>query len=101
MAVLAQGLPIRLIPEQSLISPVRNDVIHYGCWGEFPLVHTPDTQRMELQEYTPLSAPARIIPTGISSAAQAVAAPHNMILAEYLPADTKARAARIPTGSRR
>ena len=101
MAVLAKGLPVCLIPEQALVSPMRSDVIHNGSRRELSLPHTLSTQGMQLKEDVPLSSPPGIVPAGISSAPKAVAAPHDMIPAEHLSANTKAWAAGIPARPRR
>ena len=101
MAALAKGLPVCLIPEQSLISPMRNDMVHDGSRGELSLPHTLSTQGVQLQEDIPLPSPPGIVPAGIGSAPKTVTAPHDMIPAEDLPRNTKARAAGIPARPRR
>ena len=50
MAFLAEGFPVRLIPEQPLVSPVRDDVIHHRRWDNLSLRLTESTERMLLQE---------------------------------------------------
>jgi len=49
MAFLAQRFPVGLIPEQLLISPVRNDVIHHRCGQNLALRLAEGAQRMLLQ----------------------------------------------------
>ena len=74
MASLAERLPVALIPEQPLISPVRNDVIHHRCGHDLALRMTEGAQRMLLQEKNVDLSPAGIISTGIRTAAQSVSA---------------------------
>src|SRR5690606_13961158 len=48
----AQPLPVRSLPEQPLVSPVRNDVIHYCGWGveSFGLAHAAQSVLWPRQE---------------------------------------------------
>jgi hypothetical protein len=48
MASLAERLPVRLIPEQPLVTPVRDDVIHNGCRDDLALRLAEGAQRMLL-----------------------------------------------------
>ena len=48
MALFAERFPVRLIPEQPLVSPVRNDMIHNGRRDYFPLCLTESTEWMLL-----------------------------------------------------
>ena len=99
MASLAERLPVRLIPEQPLVTPVRNDVIHNGCRDDLALRLAECTQRMLLQEESAGLTPAAVVPTGIRAAAQPVAAPFHMILTEHLTLLAEARTSGIAAGS--
>ena len=99
MASLAERLPVRLIPEQPLIAPVRNDVIHHCCGHDLALRKAEGAQRMLLQEESASLTPAAVVPTGISTAAQPVAAPFHMILTEHLTLLAEARTSGIAAGS--
>ena len=46
MAFLAQRFPVCLIPEQPLVTPVRNDMIHHGRRDDLSLRLTESTERM-------------------------------------------------------
>ena len=46
MASLAERLPVRLIPEQPLVAPVWDDVIHHCCGHDLALRLAECTQRM-------------------------------------------------------
>lgn len=46
MALLTQSLPVAPIPEQLLVTAVRNDVVNNCCFGVLTLRHTLDAQRM-------------------------------------------------------
>ena len=48
MASLAEWLPVRLIPEQLLIAPVRNDVVYHCGRSEPALSLAHDAQGMPL-----------------------------------------------------
>ena len=99
MAFLAEGLPVRLIPEQSLITPVRDDVIHHCCGHDLALRLAEGTQRMLFQEESAGLTPAAVIPTGIRTTAQPVAAPFHMILTEHLTLFAEAWTTGIAAGS--
>ncbi len=99
MAFLAERLPVRLNPEQSLITPVRNDMIHYRCRHDLALRKAKGAQRMLLQEKSTGLTPAAVVPTGIGTAAQSVTAPLHMILTEHLTLLAEARTSGIAAGS--
>ena len=61
MASLAERLPVRLIPEQALVTSVRNDVIYNGCRDDFALRLAEGTQRMLLQEKSAGFTPAAVL----------------------------------------
>ena len=46
---LAQGLPVAPVPEELLISPVRNDMINVCGFHKFPILQALHTQRMHTQ----------------------------------------------------
>ena len=48
MAALAQGLPVVFVPEQHLVTSMRNDVIDYGSRRYVSLFQALDTQRMSV-----------------------------------------------------
>ena len=101
MAVLAKGLPVFFVPEQSLVAPVWDDMIHHRCRGQLAFPLALRTQGMPFQKRFSRSAPTRVIPAGIRSAAHTVRAPHDVIPAEYLSRQTEAWASWIAAGSRR
>ena len=49
MAALAQRLPISLIPEKSLVTPVRDDMVYHRRGRDHAALHTRGTQRIALQ----------------------------------------------------
>ena len=61
MASLAEWFPVRLIPEQALVTPVRNDVIHNGCRDNLALRLAEGAQRMLLQEESAGLTPAAVV----------------------------------------
>ena len=67
MAFLAERFPVGLIPEQPLVAPVRNDMIHHGCGDDLALRLTESAQRMLLQEQGAGLTPAGVISTGMGS----------------------------------
>ena len=99
MASSTKALPVALIPEQSLVAPVRDDMIHHRCRNDLALCLAESTQRMLLQEKCTGLTPAAVVPTGIRSAAQSVAAPFHMILTEHLTLLAEARTSGIAAGS--
>ena len=84
MALFAERFPVGLIPEQPLVTPVRDDMIHDSRRDNLSLRLTESTERMLLQEQCPGFTPAGIIPTGGGSAAQAIITVHPVILTEHL-----------------
>ena len=99
MASSTKALPVALIPEQSLVAPVRDAMIHHRCRNDLALCLAESTQRMLLQEKCTGLTPAAVVPTGIRSAAQSVAAPFHMILTEHLTLLAEARTSGIAAGS--
>ena len=85
MASLTERLPVRLIPEQPLIAPMRNNVIHNGCGHNFALRLTEGTQRMLLQEKSAGLTPAAVIPTGIRAAAPFIGVALSFIIFREIP----------------
>lgn len=75
MMLLAQRLPVFLIPEQSLVAPVRDYVIHYGRGGDRFLPEAHHAQGMALQIQLPGRSPAGIITSRGSIPAQRVRRP--------------------------
>ena len=98
MAFFAKWLPVGLIPEQPLISPVRNDMIHNGCRDDLSLRLTECAQWMLLQEDGPCFLPAAIVSPGSGTASQTVTAPFHMNLAINLSLYSEFRTSRIPAG---
>ena len=101
MAALAKGLPVCFVPEQPLVTPVRNNMIHHGGGGKLAFPPAFRAQRMPLQKSFSFLPPSGVIAPGVRAAAHAIRAPHDMIPAEHLTRQTKTRTARIPAGSRR
>ena len=48
MALLAERLPVRSVPEELLISSVRNDVIHNRCRSSYAMTQALLAEWMEL-----------------------------------------------------
>ena len=99
MASSTKALPVALIPEQSLVAPVRDDMIHHRCRNDLALCLAESTQRMLLKEKFSGFSPAGIISTDISAAAKPVAAPHHVILTKHLALHSHLRATGIAAGS--
>ena len=99
MALLAEWLPIALIPEQPLVATVRNDVIHHRCWNNFSFRLTESAKRMLLQEKAPSLTPPGVIAPSIRSAAQPISTPHHMILTEHLTLFAESWTTGIAAGS--
>ena len=98
MASLAEWFPVRLIPEQALVTSVRNNVIHHCRRDNLALRLAEGTQRMLFQEESAGLTPASVVPTGIRTAAHPVAAPLHMILTEHLSLFAEARTSWIAAG---
>ena len=62
MASLAEGLPVRLIPEQPLIAPVRDDVIDHRCGHNLALRLAEGAQRMRIP---PKTSKGRLLTGGL------------------------------------
>ena len=80
MAVLAKGLPILLIPEQHFITPVRNDVVDHGGWGQCAISAALRAERMLSEKQRSGLAPSGIISTDSRTAAHRVMAPFLPVL---------------------
>ena len=98
VAFLAEGFPVGLIPEQPLVSPVRNNVIHDGRRDDLSLRLTESTERMLLQEQRPSFTPAGIIPTGGGTSAHTIITVHSMIFTEHLTLFAEPGAPRVAAG---
>ena len=72
MVRLTKRLPVILIPEQFLITPVRNDMIDYCCRSKFVFPETFHTQRVQTEEQFSGLAPSGIITSGSSTAPERV-----------------------------
>ena len=97
MAALAQGLPVFFIPEQGLIAPVRDDMIHHCSGREPTFLLALHAQRMPAQKSGPLPAPLGVVASGIRAAAQPIPAPLDVFGAVDLTAFTQPWTAGIPT----
>ena len=67
MMMLAERLPVRLIPEESRGTSVRNDMIHNRCRRRLVFLPALRTQWMSSQEPLPCPLPPAAVPT-LSSA---------------------------------
>ena len=61
MMMPAQALPVALIPEQLLVTTVRNNVMHNRCFGIASLLPAFRTQRVALKERFACLLPAAAI----------------------------------------
>ena len=61
VTMLAKRLPVSLVPEQSLVSPVRLDMIDHGCSNQFSCSFTIGAKRVVCQESLPLHLPAMVV----------------------------------------
>ena len=84
MAVLAQCLPVILIPEQILVSPVRNDVVHHRRSGQPAFLLALDAQWMPSQVCCPRLAPFAVIPAKSGPTAQTVRTPFYVLRTVHL-----------------
>ena len=75
MVLLAERLPVLLIPEQSVVAPVWDYVIHYGRGGYRFLSEAHHAQGMALQIQIPGRAPAGVIASRGGVPAQRVGRP--------------------------
>lgn len=75
MVLLAEALPVLLIPEQSLIAPMWDYVIHYGRGSDRFLREALHAQGMALEIQLPGCAPAGIITSRSGVSAQRVRRP--------------------------
>ena len=72
MAVLAKGLPVFFVPEQSWIATMRNDVVYYGCWSEFSILPALNAQRILPQESCSGATPFSIVSAFSRGSAQSI-----------------------------
>lgn len=63
MAVLAQGLPVTLIPEEILVSPVREDMVNNCGRRELAFSLALDAQGIPFQVSLPGRPPSGVITT--------------------------------------
>ena len=56
-------LPVAPVPEQLLVSPMRNDVIDDLCGSDSTFAFARRAQRVLAKEYGPRLAPARVVAT--------------------------------------
>ena len=63
MALLAEALPVRPVPEQLWIAAVRHDVVNHSGSGVSPLFHADNAQWMRLQ-----ICPAGLLPPAVVAA---------------------------------
>ena len=80
MAGLTKGLPVLLIPEQTPVTAMRNDVVDYSCGPYFSMLHALRAQRIPFQEVRAGAAPLLVIAAGIRSASDTVGAVLDMFL---------------------
>ena len=60
------------IPEQSLVTAMRDDVVNHRCRGKFTCLPALRAERMFLQKGFSRSAPLGIVTSGIRTTAHAV-----------------------------
>lgn len=72
MAALAKGLPVFFIPEQFLVTPVRNDVIHDRRRGQYAVLSAFRTKRIPLQKGSTGFTPTAVVPALYRTAAHTV-----------------------------
>ncbi len=63
MTPFAQGLPVTPIPEELLVTTVRDDVIHVRCLHVLPFLHALHTQRVLIKVLLPGFPPSSTIAT--------------------------------------
>ena len=80
MAALAKGLPVFFIPEELLISSVRDDVIHDRCRGQYTVLSAFRTERISLQEGSTGFTPTAVVPALYRAAAHTVGRKLHMFL---------------------
>ena len=98
MAVLAQRLPIAFIPEQLLISSMRDNVIHNRCRGEDTRLQAFSAEWISPQITITSAAPFAIIAALCSTSTHPVSAVLTVHAAVYA-AVTEIRTARIAAGA--
>jgi len=72
MAVLAKGLPVFFIPEQFLITSVRDDVIHDRCRGQYTVFSAFRAKRIPLQKGSTGFTPTAVVSALYRTAAHTV-----------------------------
>ena len=98
VAFLTERLPVCLIPEQPLISPMRYDMIYDRCRDNLSLCQTESAERMLLQEQSTSFSPFPVISLFCSTSALSITTPHDMILTEYLALVAKPGTPRVAAG---
>jgi hypothetical protein len=99
MAVFAECLPIFLVPEQILVAPVGDDVIHHRRRGESAFLPALNAQRMSAQVFKPRFTPLSIIATIGSAAAQPICAPAHVLFAIDLALFAELHTAGVSAGA--
>lgn len=95
MAPFAERLPILLIPEQHLITPVRYDMVYHRSRGGFSILQTLMAQRMPLQKQYPGFPPLGIIAPRGCVASQRILRPFLPVFFTVGSCLTQIRASRI------
>ena len=63
MTWFTKRLPVTLVPEQLLITTVRNNVVYNSCLGNLPDLLTLNAKRVTMQELLPSLLPPGGVPT--------------------------------------
>lgn len=63
VTLFAESLPVALVPEQFLVTTVRNDVIHHGCPDVLALLGALHTQRMGFEIRFSRFLPSSVVST--------------------------------------
>ena len=101
MAILAQRLPVLLIPEQILVTPVRNDVVHHRRSSQPAFLLALDAQWMPSKIRRPHLAPLAVIPAIGGPTAQAIRAPFDVLRTIHLTLFAETHTSRITAGPSR
>ena len=99
VVALAQRLPVLLVPEETLVSSVWNDVVNH-CRLHIPrrvLHQALDAERMLLKEQPACSLPSPAVAT-LRSRACNLRVKRQMLITIYLVAVNKLRASRMSAG---
>ena len=91
---LAKGLPVFFIPEQTLIAPVRNDMIDHCCRFRFSFPQALCAERMQLKKSFPGLSPPSVVSSRVSTAAHMIRTESDVLLAVNLTGFTYARTSR-------